>query len=114
MTPLYDVLSVYPILGSKAGQLDPHDATLAMAVSGKNRHRRLVDIRRRHWNATARACGFRAGAEPWIESLLARIDPAIEQVAALVPGDFPRQVSESIFEGLRQAGRRLAAMAPDA
>lgn len=114
MTPLYDVLSVYPILGHKAGLLDPHDAQLAMAVAGKNRHRRLGDIRRRHWNATARACGVRAGAEPWIESLLARIDPAIQQVQALLPADFPAQVSQPIFEGLRQAGARLAAMPPDA
>jgi serine/threonine-protein kinase HipA len=38
MTPLYDVLSVYPVLGRGRNQLDPRDAKLAMAVVGRNRH----------------------------------------------------------------------------
>ncbi|HEY0334531.1 MAG TPA: type II toxin-antitoxin system HipA family toxin [Stenotrophomonas sp.] len=114
MTPLYDVLSVYPILGRKPGQLEPRDAKLAMAIAGKNRHRRLVDIRRRHWNETARACGLRNGAEPFIDTLLARMEPAILQVQNKLPAGFPTHVSSSIFDGLRKAGAKLSAMAPDA
>lgn len=114
LTPIYDVLSVYPILGCGPGQLDPRDAALAMSVAGKNRHRRLTDIRRRHWNATARACGITEGAEPWIAELLDRVAPAIAEVQAQLPPGYPDQVSMPIFEGMRQAANRLAAMQPEA
>src|SRR5690554_248428 len=113
LTPLYDVLSVYPIMGRGARQLDPHRAELAMAVAGKNRHRRLRDIRRRHWNETARACGIAEGAEPWIADLLERVEPAIATVQAQLPGDFPDRVAAGVFEGVRDAARRLASMPPD-
>lgn len=114
LTPLYDVLSVYPILGRGPSQLDPHRAALAMSVVGRNRHRKLMEIRRRHWNETARACGIGAGAEPWIAELLARVEPAIQIVATQLPEGFPATVSTAIFEGLRGAAARLAAMPPDA
>lgn len=114
MTPIYDVLSVYPILGRGPNQLDPFDAQLAMCVQGKNRHRQLVRIRRRHWNETARACGIRAGAEPWIEELLERAEPAIEQVRGILPAGFPDHVATSIFAGVTKARDKLAAMPPDA
>ena len=114
MTPIYDVLSVYPILGRGPGQLDLRNAALAMSVSGKNRHRHLTGIRRRHWNATARACGIAEGAEPWIAELLDRMEPAIAQVQARLPAAYPDEVARPIFEGLRQAANRLAAMNPEA
>lgn len=114
LTPIYDVLSVYPILGRGPGQLDPRDAALAMSVAGKNRHRRITDIRRRHWNSTALACGIAGGAEPWIAELLDRVAPAIAEVQAQLPSDYPDQVATPIFDGLRQAANRLAAMQPEA
>ncbi|MEG0186445.1 MAG: type II toxin-antitoxin system HipA family toxin, partial [Stenotrophomonas sp.] len=113
LTPVYDVLSVYPILGRGPGRLDPHDAQLAMSVRGKNRHRTLLGIRRRHWNETARAAGIAAGAEPWIDDLLARVEPAIMRVAATLPADFPVQVADPIFQGLRKAATRLASQSSD-
>ena len=113
LTPLYDVLSVYPILGHGPQQLDPHKAVLAMSVVGKNKHRKLLNVRRHHWNETARACGVRHGAEPWLEDLLGRIEPAITSVAAQLPTDFPVEVAHAIFDGLRRAGDRLRGMAPD-
>ena len=114
LTPVYDVLSVHPILGRGPNQLDPRNAQLAMSVQGKNRHRKLHLVRRRHWNETARACGVADGAEPWIEALIAAVEPAIEQVARQLPSDFPVNVSEPIFNGLRAAAARLSSMSPDA
>ena len=113
LTPLYDVLSVYPILGHGPQQLDSHKAALAMSVVGKNRHRKLLNVRRRHWNETARACGVRDGAEPWIQDLLEKVEPAIASVAARLPADFPGVVAQTIFDGLRRASERLRDMAPD-
>lgn len=114
LTPVYDVLSVYPILGRGPGKLDPHDAQLAMSVRGKNRHRQLLSIRRRHWNETARASGISVGAEPWIEELLVKVDTAIAQVETRLPVTFPREVADPIFNGLRTAAARLAALPSNA
>lgn len=114
MTPVYDVLSVYPIMGRGPQQLDPFKAQLAMAVVGKHRHRHLLKVRRRHWNETAHACGISAGAEPWIQELLEKVEPVIQQVEASLPTGFPETVSTAIFSGLRAAGARLAAMPADA
>lgn len=114
LTPIYDVLSVYPILGRGPGQLEPRDAKLAMSINGRNRHRSLLDIRRRHWNETARVCGVSDGAEPWIETLLESVEPAIAQVTRQLPDDFPSNVSGPIFQGLRAAAARLSSMAPEA
>jgi len=114
LTPVYDVLSVYPILGRGPGKLDPHDAQLAMSVRGKNRHRKLLTILRRHWNETARTAGIAAGAEPGIEELLAQVEPAIRHVGGMLPDGFPMQVAEPIFQGLRTAASRLAAQSTPA
>lgn len=113
LTPLYDVVSVYPIMGRGARQLDPQRAELAMAVAGNRRHRRLREIRRRHWNATARACGIVAGAEPWIAELVERVEPAIASVEAELPANFTDRVATRILGGVRDAARRLGAMSPE-
>ncbi|MCH1909979.1 type II toxin-antitoxin system HipA family toxin [Stenotrophomonas sp. Y6] len=113
LTPIYDVISTYPIFGNGPNHLSPHKAALAMAVSGRNRHRQLLHIRRRHWNQTARVCGVANGAEPWIGDLLERVEPAIQTVEATLPADFPDRVATPVFEGLRHAAARLAQMAPD-
>lgn len=62
MTPLYDVLSAWPAIGNRTNQLPLQDAKLAMAVAGKNRHYKLVDIQPRHWQALATRIG---GPELW-------------------------------------------------
>lgn len=113
MTPLYDVLSVHPIMGRGTNRLDPQRAELAMAVAGNNPHRRLREIRRRHWNATARVCGIPDGAESWIEELLEGVEPAIASVERQLPDGFPDRLASRIFAGLRDAARRLASQRPE-
>ena len=86
LTPLYDVLSAWPIIGNGKSQLAWRNAKLAMAVSGKNRHYEVATILRRHFNATAARCGWGANAEDILAELPARVEPAI---AALLPDDLP-------------------------
>lgn len=109
LTPLYDVLSAWPVIGSGKNQLDWRNARLAMAVSGKNRHYELATILRRHFNATAARCGWGANAEDILEELLARVEPALAAVTRLMPAGFPHDVAEAIFGGVRQQVRRLQA-----
>ncbi|MEY4710807.1 MAG: hypothetical protein RIS88_257 [Pseudomonadota bacterium] len=109
LTPLYDVLSAWPVIGGGRNQLAWRNARLAMAVSGKNRHYELATIMRRHFNATAARCGWGANAEDIMEELLTRVEPAITAVTRLMPAGFPQDVGEAIFAGVRQQVRRLQA-----
>ena len=54
LTPLYDVMSAWPVLGNGPKFFDPKKLKLAMAVAGKNGHCLLGEIRRRHWNGAAK------------------------------------------------------------
>lgn len=110
LAPLYDVMSIWPTEGNGPNQWSWHKTKLAMAVEGKNRHYRLRDVRRRHFNAMAARIGYGADAEDIIEALLARTAPAIDQVAAELPADFSPRVAEAIFKGLRWSADALGQM----
>ena len=58
MTPLYDALSAWPVIGPGANQLPLQRAKLSMALRGRKRHYRLNEIQPRHWQAlsTRRRC----------------------------------------------------------
>ena len=107
LTPMYDVLSAWPIMGNGKNQLAWRNAKLAMALSGKNRHYDLATIMRRHFNATAAKCGWGDNAEDIISELLARVEPAIEAVTRQLPPGFPQDVAVAIFEGVRKQVKRL-------
>ena len=107
LTPLYDVLSAWPIMGNGKNQLAWKNAKLAMAVAGKNRHDHLATVMRRHFNTTAARCGWGENAEDIIGELLAKVEPAIEATAKQLPLDFPKDVATAIFEGMRTQAKRL-------
>ena len=111
LAPLYDVMSVYPVMGKGANHWAPHEIRSAMALLGKHRHYRMHGIQRRHFNSTARQAGYADDAEVIIEEILARTPQAIARVQAELPKDFSQHVLDSILGGLEQASNRLAAMA---
>jgi len=112
LTPLYDVLSAYPVLGKRAGKLSPKKVKLAMAVEGKNRHYHWDSICRRHWNETARRCGLGRDAEALLTDLLSKTGAVIDNVGAKLPKAFPANVAEPILEGLKKASERLRDQSP--
>jgi len=107
LTPLYDILSAYPIMGHGSNQIAPEKARMAMAVSGKNRHYRWSEIQRRHWLDTANICDLGPEAEQLVIELIERTPTVLEHVAALLPEDFPKTVSQPIFDGLESAAKKL-------
>jgi serine/threonine-protein kinase HipA len=107
LTPLYDVLSAWPIAGSRGNQLHPKKLKLAMALRGKEKHYRLAEIRRRHFNETARQCGLGLDMQSIIADVVTRVPSAIERVAAKLPPDFPPKLFDSVRSGLRKAIREL-------
>jgi len=107
LTPRYDVLSAYPVLGHGKGKLAVQKIKMAMAVHGKNRHYEWRSIRARHWLETARRCGLPGMSEILVE--LAEMTPAvISAVCKKLPKGFPQPIADSILHGLQQASRELA------
>jgi serine/threonine-protein kinase HipA len=109
-TPVYDVVSAWPIIGEAPDKLSWHRAKLAMAVRGANPHYRLRDIQRRHWNGLAQRAGVGPDAEAIIEELLAVTPAVIEQTASSLPAGYPEAVAQAIFGGLRSQAETLARM----
>jgi serine/threonine-protein kinase HipA len=104
LTPFYDVLSAWPIIGRGKALLDPRKAKLAMAVRAKNPHWKLTEILPRHWDTVARLAGL-GDASRLIAELVAQAPGAIATVNRHLPPKFPARVSDRIFAGL-QAGLR--------
>jgi len=107
LTPLYDVISAYPILGGGRNQLAPQKAEMAMAVSGKNRHYKWSEIQARHWISTAAKVGLEATVREDILTSAEQAPGVVKRVAALIPSDFPEIVSGRIFEALLRSAERL-------
>lgn len=110
LTPLYDVMSVHPVLGNGPNQWSPHEVKLAMALLGKNRHYKMQGIQRSHFNSTAQKVGYAATAEPIIDALLARTPMAIAEVQAALPPDISPRVVDAILGGLERAAATLGGM----
>lgn len=109
LTPLYDVMSIWPIEGGGANQYSLHKTRLAMALLGKNKHYHFSGVQRRHFNSTAAKCFLRSDAEDVIERVLARVPGAIEAVCARLPAAFPERIAATILEGIERSARQLGA-----
>ncbi len=108
LTPLYDILSTYPIQGRKPHLFDPRESRLAMAVEGRNRHYALHEIHRWHWVAMAESLGLADAAEPIITELVEHTPTAFDAVSKRLPEDFPVALFDSVRAGTIAAIKRLA------
>lgn len=100
MTPLYDVLSVWPIIGNGANQITYNRAKLAMGIKSRNMHYRLSEITARHWHGLAMQAG--AGAWTRMLELARRVPAALDQVEPRLPADFPASTWRPIASGTRR------------
>ncbi len=107
LTPLYDVLSAWPITGPGANQVHRKKLKLAMAVRGTQKHYRIADIGRRHFNATARLCGLGKNMDAIIDDVVERTAIVIDEVGARLPKGFPTRVFETTTKGLRGGAEQL-------
>jgi serine/threonine-protein kinase HipA len=112
LTPLYDVMSAYPVMGDGPNQWSRRELRLAMALVGKNRHYEADRIQRRHFNSTARRYGYgnRDGAEPLLQDLISRTPAVIEQVRRSLPEGFSPHVADTVLGGLQLAAQALERM----
>lgn len=109
LTPVYDVLSAWPIIGKGADRLAWQNARLAMAFRDKNVHYHLAGIRARQLLATAeRQCRIPLRrAQALLQHIVERTPRVISEVGAQLPSDFPASVSDSIFAGMERSAARF-------
>ncbi|MGY4107667.1 type II toxin-antitoxin system HipA family toxin [Aeromonas encheleia] len=107
LTPFYDILSIYPVLGGKG--LNRRDAKLAMGLAGRKGKKYAIEqIFPRHFFQTAKAVGFeRSAMEGILIELTDAVDTVIERVTQQLPAGFPSTISSAILEGLKARSARL-------
>lgn len=74
-----------------------------MAVRGSTNDYLLEKIQRRHWIAQAQQVGLgAAAAEVLIEEVIASTESVIGEVGELLPDDFPMDVADAVYSGMRR------------
>jgi serine/threonine-protein kinase HipA len=110
MTPLYDVLSAWPVIGHGKNQLALEKAKLAMAIRARSPHYHIDEITGRHWEELAKRTGL-PGLWSRMQTLAASVPEAVERVGTALPPAFPEHVYETIRKGTLYQARRFAATA---
>jgi serine/threonine-protein kinase HipA len=101
LTPLYDVLSAWPVIGSGAGKLPKQKAGLAMAVHSKNAHYKLDEIQPRHWQQLAIKSNARNAWPALVDMVGSAVVATERALTGLAPG-FPTQIADAILSGVRK------------
>lgn len=98
MTPLYDVLSAWPIIDTGPHSLAYKKTKLAMAIRSSEAHYKLDEIQYRHWKSLARRSGVE-DAWPAMLDMVARLPAALTRLEKRLPADFPVHLAQAIFKG---------------
>ena len=107
MTPLYDVLSAWPVMGHGHGRIEIQKAKMAMAIPGeKSRHYHLQKIQRRHWKALAERTRI-DGLWAAMLAMLDRLDAAIVQVQANLHHSVEPKLAHKIFAGTQRQAEKF-------
>lgn len=111
MTPLYDLLSAWPIIGNGASRISFHKARLAMALRATSAHYKLASIQTRHWQTLARQSGAGDAFDDMV-ALVQNAPAALQQVERALPPAFPERVWKPVAAGVRAQCRRFEAGLP--
>lgn len=107
LTPLYDIISAYPLIADK--QLQIKKIKMAMALKSKNNHYHWNDLQRRYILSTAQIANYPTHyADDILDKMLQKVEPVIEQVIKILPKKFPLKISEPIFNGMLLAKKKLS------
>lgn len=111
MTPIYDVLSIFPILGPKQDQIVRRKAKLAMAVRGSTNYYELDRVMKRHFITHAVSVGItKEEAIKLIDDIVETTPAVIEHVYGLLTEGFNKALADSILQGMYKQAMKLAKM----
>ncbi|UGA55417.1 type II toxin-antitoxin system HipA family toxin [Vibrio sp. VB16] len=107
LTPFYDILSAYPLLGGKG--LNIRKLKLAMGLKAtKGKKYEVNKILPRHFLDTAKAVNFNQDKmQKIMDEMKDALPKAILQVKANLPKDFPEHISDSIFENAKKIIKKI-------
>lgn len=106
LTPLYDVMSAFPIFESRG--IEVKKAKMAMALQGKNKQYNFSMIRPRHFISTAAKVGFSPKAATQLMVAMAeKTGAVIAAILPQLPEDFPEHISKAIFAGLSKQADKI-------
>ena len=109
LTPLYDVLSAWPVIGKRANDIPLEKVKLAMALPGQKPHYLLKNIQRRHFEVLAKKMGLGNEAERLIGEIAQGVDAATEAAQRGLPKGFPQALLDRVLTGMRRQARLLNA-----
>jgi serine/threonine-protein kinase HipA len=101
LTPLYDVLSAWPIIGNQHNQIPYQRAKLAMAIRTRNVHYNFDDIARRHWQEFTRKLGVPNAFEE-MQHIADKIMEKIDSIYEELPDGFPTALIDIIKSGVEK------------
>ncbi len=106
LTPLYDVISAYPLISKNS--LPSQKIKMAMALKGTSgNHYLWSKIQPRHFLATAELVGFSVTkAENILREMLSSVEDIVGQVSKKLPVDFPAHISSAILQGMITLARK--------
>lgn len=106
LTPLYDIMSAYPL--SEKKQLSLKKIKMAMALKGKHNHYHWYDIHHKHFLSTAENVHYSPQrADELLNEMLEKVDSVLQQVQAKLPKNFPSNIAQPIFDGILLAKQKL-------
>jgi len=106
LTPIYDVISAYPLATKR--QIESRKMKMAMALHGKNTHYAWYEILPRHWYEESRKVDFpESEMKSIIERTLGDLDTVIKNVSSRIPQDFPDDIADPVFDGMRNIAHKL-------
>jgi len=108
LTPLYDVLSAWPLIGNGNNQIALQKCKLAMAVRGSSNYYLINKIQKRHWIQHGELSGLsKQQVEMMIDETISETPHIIERTGSQLPSHFPPQLAEDIFNGINKQCERL-------
>jgi serine/threonine-protein kinase HipA len=111
LTPLYDIISSYPLM--RGTGIRPQKVKLAMGLytskeGSQARKYNWQQMFPRHFLATAKIVGFSdAEMQQILADFKGKTPQIIDRVRSQLPDDFPKDISETIFNGVTKMAARL-------
>lgn len=106
LTPFYDVLSAWPVIGKRTNELPLEKVKLAMALPGEKPRYLLQGIQRRHFDELGRRLGLGDRTAAIIDAMATQAGSVVDIVQKQLPKDFPG-ILERVFSGLERQAARL-------
>lgn len=108
LTPIYDVISAYPLTAKRQIETRKMNMAMAMALHGKNTHYAWHEIMPRHWFEESRKVNFPdSEMQAIIDKTPGRLDRVINDVASRLPPNIPEDIAKPIFDGMKKAADKF-------